>query len=159
MNTDTFRKVLHSPWKFRFFTLTRLPMAWIAGIRLSEFDDEKSVATIRYKYWTKNPFRSIYFACLAMAAELSTGVLVMNEIVKSEQSVSMLVVNMSASFYKKSVGEIRFTCGDGIAVANAIEESVSTGESVQIQMTSEGVDQQGDTVATFEFVWSVKKRT
>jgi acyl-coenzyme A thioesterase PaaI-like protein len=159
MDTDTFRKVLHSPWKFSFFTLTRLPMAWIAGIRLSEFDDEKSVATIRYKYWTKNPFRSIYFACLAMTAELSTGVLVMNEIVKSGRSVSMLVVNMNSSFHKKAVGKIHFTCSDGIAVANAIEESVSTGESVQIKMTSEGVDQQGDIVATFEFVWSVKKRS
>jgi len=158
MNPDKFRRVLQSSWKFSFFTFTKLPTAWIAGIRLHEFDDEKSVATIRYKYWTKNPFRSIYFACLAMTAELSTGVLVMNEIVKSGQSVSMLVVKMNSSFHKKAVGTIRFTCNDGIAVANAMEQTLSTGESAEIRMQSEGVDEQGDTVASFEFIWSVKKR-
>jgi hypothetical protein len=47
------------------------------------------------------PFNSMYFAVQAMAAELSTGALVMYQIQKSGKKISMLVANNKGNFKKK----------------------------------------------------------
>jgi hypothetical protein len=69
-----FRRQVLSPAKLRLFMLRKLPMAWLAGLRLTALTPAAATVTIRYKYLTQNPFRSIYFACLAMAAELASGI-------------------------------------------------------------------------------------
>jgi hypothetical protein len=55
----------------------------------------------------------MYFAVQAMAAELTTGVLIMQAIQESGQSISMLVLNNKSNFSKKAKGLITFTCEDG----------------------------------------------
>ena len=107
--------------------LRKLPMAWLAGLRLTALTPEGATVTIRYKYLTQNPFRSIYFACLGMAAELASGVQAMTA-VQSGPPASMLVVGLTAEFTKKAVGLIAFTCPDGAAIAQAVAESRATGE-------------------------------
>ena len=63
----------------RFF-LFKLPLVYIAGIRLTYLDNFKSIFTVKHRWINQNPFNSIYFAVQAMAAEISTGVLVMKYI-------------------------------------------------------------------------------
>ncbi|MEJ7672361.1 MAG: hypothetical protein WKF59_06555 [Chitinophagaceae bacterium] len=41
---------------------------------------------------------------LAMAAEMSTGILAMMHIYKRSHSISMLITNMEASYIKKATG-------------------------------------------------------
>jgi hypothetical protein len=47
------------------------------------------------------------FACLAMAAEMSTGVLAMAHVYKRKPAISMLVVKMEAEYFKKATGKNR----------------------------------------------------
>ncbi|WP_345159458.1 DUF4442 domain-containing protein [Pontibacter saemangeumensis] len=157
-NAATFRALVLSPVKFRLFMLSRLPMAYMAGLRVSAITPALATVRVPYKYLNKNPFRSIYFACLSMAAELSTGVLCMMQVYKSVPAISMLVVRMEADFTKKSVGTIAFTCHDGAAIAAAAERTKATGEGVTVTATSIGVDESGDQVATFRFTWSLKAK-
>lgn len=159
MKASTFQSVLNSKWKFRFFLFLRLPLAWFAGIRLKRFDEDMAAVQLRYRWRNTNPFNSIYFAAQAMAAELSTGVIVMNEILNSNRSISMLVVEMKSDFYKKAVGKIDFVCRDGITVSNAVSNALSTGDSVQFTVKSVGIDPSGDIVSSFSFVWSIKMRS
>ncbi len=139
--------------------LSRLPMAYMADLRVSSLTDTSAAVTIPYKYLTKNPFNSIYFACLGMAAELSTGVLCMMHIHKSDPAVSMLVVNMQAEFTKKAVGKITFSCHDGAVIEAAATQTKATGEAQTITATSVGVDEAGDQVASFRFTWSLKAKS
>lgn len=121
--TDTkkaFRRLVNSPAKFRLFMLSKLPMAYMSDLRVTSITNTSASVTIPYKYLTKNPFGSIYFACLSMAAELSTGVLCMMHVFKSDPAVSMLVVSMEADFMKKAVGKITFTCQDGATIEAAL---------------------------------------
>ncbi|TPE45039.1 DUF4442 domain-containing protein [Pontibacter mangrovi] len=138
--------------------LARLPMAYLAGLRVAALSAESATVTIPYKYINKNPFRSIYFACLSMAAELSTGVLCMMQVYKSTPAVSMLVVRMEADFTKKAVGRIAFTCHDGERIQQAAEQTKATGQGVTLTATSTGTDESGDVVATFRFTWSLKAK-
>ena len=152
-----FRRQVLSPAKLRLFMLRQLPMAWLTGLRLRALTPEAATVTIRYKYLTKNPFRSIYFACLAMAAELASGMQAMMH-VQGGRPVSMLVVGLTAEFSKKAVGLIAFTCPDGAAIAQAVAESRATGEGRTVVCTSTGLDEGGDVVAVFQVTWSFRAK-
>jgi redox-regulated HSP33 family molecular chaperone len=134
---QAFRQQVLNPFKLRLFLLRKLPMAWLAGLRLTTLTAEAATVTIRYKYLTQNPFRSIYFAALAMAAELASGIQAMLH-TQGGGPVSMLVVGLQAEFSKKAVGLITFTCPDGGAIAHAVAKSRATGEGRTVVCTSGG---------------------
>ena len=54
----------------------------------------------------------------------------------SNESVSMLVTNMSASFGKKATERSTFLCVDGLQVFEAIDHTIKTGEGVTVDMHS-----------------------
>ena len=93
--------------------LQKLPSAFFAGLRIREFDEHRAVVTVRYKWFTQNPFRSMYFAVQSMAAEMSTGLLASGQVYQRNPTVSMLVVGLEAKFFKKATDLIAFTCEDG----------------------------------------------
>ena len=156
--SSKFQKFINNTFLFRLYLLKVLPMAFLAGIRVKEFSIEKAILTIKFSWLTQNPFRSIYFACLAMAAEISTGLLIMNGIYKSTPAISMLVIKNQSFFFKKAVGKISFTCLDGIQIAEAIQKAKQSEEGVVIDVKSIGVDEAGDIVAEFIFTWSLKAK-
>jgi hypothetical protein len=154
---DRRRRAILNPWKLRAYMLAKLPMGFITGLRVRELTADGATVTIRFGYFTKNPFRSIYFACLAMAAELASGVQGLVHI-QDGGPVAMLVIRTEAEFTKKAVGRIAFRCDDGAAIAAAIQEARATGEPRTVTATSIGRDEGGDTVATFKITWSFKAR-
>ncbi|WP_082882923.1 DUF4442 domain-containing protein [Rufibacter roseus] len=153
-----FMKIVSNPVKLKLFLFKHLPMAYLAGLRIKSITETEAQVTVAYTYLTKNPFKSIYFACLGMAAELASGVMSMMYLHKAEPSVSMLVVNMQAEFTKKAVGVITFTCSDGDKIANAIQQTQATGNGSTIETISVGRNEQGEEVARFRITWSYKAR-
>jgi phage terminase large subunit-like protein len=149
---------LKSPIWFRLFMLTSLPAALFSGIRVQRVDEHASEISVRYSWFSKNPFKSIYFACLAMAAEMASGVLALVHTVDKQPSVSMLVFNMQAAFHKKAVGKIVFKCEDGDKIKSAIEQAIATGEGVTCAALSRGFDEEQNCVAEFTITWTFKQK-
>ncbi|SHI56370.1 protein of unknown function [Mesonia phycicola] len=147
-----------TPKKVNLFTMMKLPSAWLCGVRLKEISEEKAVVKVKHRWINQNPFNSMYFAVQAMAAELSTGALVMNQIKISGEKISMLVAENNASFSKKATGKITFTCTDGDNIKKAIATTIETGEGQTCWMKSIGKNKDDITVAEFNFKWTVKKR-
>lgn len=156
---EKFRKTVRNKFKFKLFMLKELPSAFFSGITVEEITEEKSSVSIPFKFLTKNPFKSMYFASQAMAAELSTGVLALSQIYKQKPAVSMLVFDMNAHFAKKAVSKITFICNDGIKIKEAVEETMRTGLGVTVSVNSTGIDQAGDIVSEFNFVWTFKVKS
>jgi Domain of unknown function (DUF4442) len=156
---DKFTNKIENPIWLRIFMLAKLPSAYFCGVRLKSITDKACYVSIRYKWLSKNPFKSIYFACLAMAAEMSTGVLAMAYCYKKEPKVSMLVTKIEATFSKKATGKIMFKCSDGHRIAEAIEEALRSGKSTSVNAYAYGEDKTGDYVATFIVTWSFKIKT
>lgn len=100
----------------------------------------------------------MFWAVQGMAAELSTGALVMAKIKESNQNISMLVANNKGTFLKKAQGRITFTCIDGALVEEVIKYTLAGGEGQKLWMKSEGVDSKGDVVSVFNFEWTLKKK-
>lgn len=157
-HTPAFIQLMKHPVKFRLFLLTRLPAAYFAGVRVREVDEKRCRVTVPYKWLSQNPFRSTYFACLSMAAEMSTGSLAMAHLYKSSPPVSMLVVKVESEYFKKATGRTSFICEDGELFRQAIEESIQTGEARTVIARSVGTNKEGETVAEFRITWSFKAK-
>ena len=139
--------------KFLFF---KLPSAFISGVRAKEIDANKCVVTVKHRWINQNPFKSMYFAVQAMAAELTTGALVMYHIKESGKKISMLVANNKGNFTKKATGRITFTCNDGHLIQDAIKETIKTGEGQTFWMKSIGINEKGEQVSEMDFEWSIR---
>jgi hypothetical protein len=156
---DKFLRLVNNPLKFRLFLLAKLPAAYFSGVRVKYADEEKCVVAIPYKWFSKNPFRSTYFACLSMAAEMSTGVLAMGHTYKQNPSVSMLVVRIEGNFMKKATGITTFTCEDGSRIKEMVRQAMASGKPTSLSAFSAGKNKEGETVAEFSITWSFKVKT
>lgn len=143
-------------FKFHLFLLAKLPSAFFAGVRLKSITDNACSSTIKHRWINQNPFGSIYFAVLAMSAELTTGTLVLQKIRNSKQPISMLVTQQNGTFLKKAKGKITFTCSDGEIIDHALQSTITSAEGQTFWMESVGKDEQNETVAIFNFEWSIK---
>lgn len=145
-----------NPGKLNTFLMFKLPSAWLCGVRVQEIDISRCSVGVRHRWINQNPFNSMYFAVQAMAAELSTGALVMNQIQQSGKKFSMLVLSNNSSFSKKATGKVVFDCTDGAKIGEAVRKSIRTGEGVTFWMKSIGKNEEGMEVSKFNFEWTVK---
>jgi len=142
--------------KFNTFTFFKLPSAWWSGVRVKYIDKEKTVVTVKHRWFNQNPFNSMFWAVQGMAAELSTGAMVIDQIKENGAKISMLVANNKANFSKKATGKITFTCKDGHLIKEALDKTLETGEGQTFWMKSVGVNTAGVVVSTFDFEWTVR---
>ena len=144
--------------KLNTFLMFKLPSAWLCGVRAKKINEQECITDVKHRWINQNPFNSLYFAVQAMAAELSTGALVMSGIQDSGEKISMLVAQNNARFSKKATGRITFTCKDGDLISAAIKKTLETGEGQTFWMKSTGIDETGDEVSYFEFEWTIRAK-
>ena len=159
--TSEARKYLNdirSNGKIRLYFLKNLPTAFWWGLKVVEVTAEHCKVSIPFNWRTQNPFNSIYFAALAGAGELATGTLA-NMARLGKGSISMLVVDQRAEFFKKANGKTFFTCNQGSEVQRVVDEAIATGEGRTITMTATGRNQDGETLCKIHITWSFKQRT
>lgn len=101
----------------------------------------------------------MFWAVQGMAAELTTGALVMQKIMQSGKNISMLVANNNATFTKKATGRITFICEDGAKLDEAIAQTISTGEGCTVWMQATGTNTDGIEVSKFNFEWTLKLKS
>ena len=145
-----------TPLKLNIFLFFKLPSAFWSGVRVKSISKEQCVVTVKHRWFNQNPFKSMYFAVQAMAAELTTGALLMMQIKKSGKNISMLVANNNSNFSKKATGRITFTCNDGHLIEEAIKQTIANGEGQTIWMKSVGVNEKREQVSEMNFEWSIK---
>jgi hypothetical protein len=148
---------LNNKWKFGFYLWLKLPAAFYSGVRLVKANENEATASVPYKRMSQNPFGSTYFACLAMAAELSTGVLCLIAASGFGKKISMLVVSVQGDFEKKATGITYFTCNDGAAIFNAMQNACNNKPAV-VTCISKGFDLNNQPIASFKITWSFKAR-
>ena len=147
-----------TPAKINAYTFRNLPSAWCSGVRVIKITKLSCEVILRLNFFNKNPFRSIFWAVQGMAAELSTGVLLMQEINNINKDVSMLVIENKAEFTKKAKGKIKFVCSQGQEVKDIFQTLFESKKPQTIWMSAEGLDEEEDRVSYFEFHWTIKEK-
>lgn len=147
-----------SPRKLNLFLMLKLPSAFFTGVRTKYLDDKTCVVMVKHRWVNQNPFKSMFWAVQGMAAELTTGALMMSKIKKSGRNISMLVAQNNAVFTKKATGKITFVCNDGHKIDQAIEKTIQTREGQTIWLNATGSNEEGVEVSNFNFEWTIKLR-
>lgn len=146
-------------WKFRLYLFTQLPMGFIAGLRVKNLSPEKCITTVPFKWLTKNPFRSMYFAVQSMAAELSTASTCLLAVTGKKPSIAFIIVDCKANFLKKATSKVYFTCEDAGKAFCAVEKCIESKEAETATFHTVGKMADGTVVSEFEFTWSFKQRS
>ena len=144
-----------TPNRINAFNFFKLPSVWWCGIRVTKIDDISCQVKVAHRWINQNPFKSMFWAVQGMAAELTTGALIMEAIHNSNRKVSMLVLNNRANFSKKARGKLAFTCDADTVIDEAFKKLIDSKEPQTFWLTSKGIDQDEFVVSTFEFEWTV----
>jgi hypothetical protein len=155
----SFKRIITNPVLFKFFVFQKLSAAFWAGLSIAHFDEKSCGVRVKLSWFNQNPFRSMYFAVEAMAAEMSCGMLAFGQVYKRQPAVSMLVEKLEAKFVKKATGVIIFTCEDGEALRDTVNEALANPAGSKLQVTSIGRNQAGEIVAEFIFTWTFKAKS
>lgn len=155
---EAFRKQLLNPLLLKGYFALKLPLAAMAGLRITALDRLRCEALVPFDWRTRNPFGSIYFAALAMAAELSSAGLALTAARSGASTVSALPVGLEAEFEKKATGHTRFLCEEGPTLYTAVERALETGEGVTCRVATVGRMDDGTRVASFRIMWSFKRK-
>ena len=118
-----------TPFGINLYTFFNLPSAWWCGVRVKKISSKYCSTKVNLNWINKNPFKSIFWAIQGMAAELSTGALIMQASKSFKCDISMLVINNNATFKKKAKGQIVFLCDDGEAVDKKFTKLLKTKKS------------------------------
>lgn len=154
---EKYIKSITNGWVSFFYMLQRLPSIAFWGVKVKNLDEHQSLVTIKHRWTNQNPFGSVYFSALSGAAELSTGVLVQMYL-QGRPAYSMLVIQSESNFFKKAKGVIKFECKEGEKVNFLIGKLKEPGQSGEIILNSQATDENGITVGSFNFKWSIKRK-
>lgn len=157
-NIDYIKKVFNNNLKFKFLMFKILPMGFLSGMRITELNEEKCIVSVPYKRLNKNPFKSTFWAVLGMAAEMSSGALMTLYTYKQKPSISMLIAKCEGEFVKKATGKTYFECNDGNLIKNKIIDAIKTESPQTIPTTMIGRNSNGEVIAKFCFLWTIKTR-
>jgi hypothetical protein len=144
--------------QFGLFKIFKLPMAFLAGIKIVKVDLEQVTTSLKYKYVNKNPFQSVYFAVLNMGAELASGALVMLQLAKYKNKVSILVVSSKSEYYKKATGKVFFTCELTPELQQTIQNTIQNNQASTCVLEVICTTEDGLIIGKYWFEWSMKKK-
>jgi len=156
--SEAARRRLLRPWNFRLYLWANLPLAAAAGLALDRLDQTGCAVSLPGGWRTRNPFRSMYFAAQAMAAEMSTGAPAMMLAEGAPASVSMLVREVRGVFTRRIQGPATFTFEDVAAMRAAVDRAAASGASEAFVARSLGRTREGEAASEFEITWSFKRR-
>lgn len=148
-------KKLRSPWLLRLWMLRRLPMGLIAGMYIRHLDQGGCEVILRDRWWIRNPFGSVFWAVMGMAAELSTGAWLYANASKS--GIQFILVGMNGQFFKKARGKSYYFCQPGPEVHDIIERALSADDTKIVLFPVKAKNEAGDILAEFQFEWQLRK--
>ena len=153
---------IKATWFLRSFGFWKVPLIFYCRPSIVDFSSEKAIVKVPLKRRNKNHLNSMYFGVLAVGADVAGGVLAMDLIRQSKRKISLVFKDFKAEFLKRPEGDTHFICNDGIAIQNLINETIKTGERVNmpIKITATVPSLFGDEpVAKFVLTLSLKDKT
>lgn len=136
----------------------KFPLGFVAGLRVESVNPMEAVVSLPFGWRSQNPFRSIYFAAQAMAAEMSTGLLGMLAVQSAPESVAIIITGMEGQFFKKATERTYFHCSGGAELFNGVAQAIETGDGVEVPVRTFGTFKDGTPVSEFSFTWSFRQR-
>jgi hypothetical protein len=144
-----------SPWKLRLWMVKSLPIGLLSGMYIQSLDENACMVVLKERWWIRNPFGSVFWAVMGMAAELSTGALVFAH--AKGKNVKFILVGVEGEFFKKVKGKSYYFCETGSEVLRSIEQIENPNDTIVVILPVTARDEAGQLLAEFKFRWQLKK--
>lgn len=140
----------------------RIPMILFLGPRVIELDDEGCAIEIPLGWRSGNRLiGAMYFGALCVGADLAGGLNAAKLILGRSRGVNLVFGELRAEFLKRADGDVLFRSRQGRQIAEAVRETLATGERVTIpvEVVATVPRKYGDEpVARFSLSLSLKRK-
>jgi len=143
-------------WKMFLLGFIKIPLLHFVSPKLIEISDERILLKIKLRRRTKNHLNSMYFGALAIGADIAGGLQAFYFAEKEGKKISFAFKGMNAQFLKRAESDTFFESNQGNIVKAALEKSAATGERVNDKVNVIAKNTNGEIVATFEMIISLK---
>lgn len=137
----------------RLWMLRSLPMALPVGLAIESIDERHCRVRLPYRPWLRNPFRSLFWAVMGMAAELCSGALVYAY--ASGTGCKFILAGMSGRFHRKVTGKSYYICEAGDVIRQHLQTLTPLADTT-IDLPVVVRDTSGEIVADFVFTWQLR---
>ena len=137
---------------------TQIPMLrWITP-RVIRCDAHGGEIEIPLNRRTHNHMGCMYVGVMAAGADLAGGYVAFRQMVELGKVTKLLFKDMHADFLKRAEGNVRFTCNEGAAIRDQVQEAIDTGERVNraFDVIASVPSKGPDPVARFRMTLSLK---
>src|SRR5690554_6307076 len=134
----------------------RMPLLAVVSPSVDVLNASRCEVAIPFGWRNRNIFGTMYFAASMMAAEMTTGGLVLFHNALRPEKFSYIVRHISADFVKPAKSAVRFECVQGEEIAAAFDEAARTGERVNRLLEVVGRRTDGVETARVKVEWSIR---
>lgn len=110
------------------FSLVKVPLLGMIRPRVVELSDSKSTVRLPLNFLTKNHLGSMYFGALAMGAELSVALKVVEMNRVGPRKVSFIFKDFQCEFHQRAETDVVFSCAEVSAISALVEKTLASGE-------------------------------
>ena len=128
--------------------------------KVIELSSQTSRVRLPFSFIAKNHVGSMYFGALAMGAELSVALKVVDSMQNDKVPVSFIFKDFNCQFLKRAVSDTDFYCNEVAQIEALIQKALSTNQRVDQQfngyaMPSKSTSKE-DQLMTYQLTISIK---
>ena len=101
----------------------------------------------------------MYFAALAMGADVAVGLLAVELFNRQEQKISFIFKDFNAEFYRRATADVYFSCDQGSEIAELVNTALSDDQRVEkiLDAVATVPSENDEPVARFRLTLSLKR--
>ena len=144
-----------------YFGLTQVRLIHYCRPKIIDVNAEGVTLFMPLDRRTRNHVRSMYIGAMVVGVDMVTGFTALLKIRESKRNVILIFKDLKANFLKRAEGDIHYICSEGKAIAAAVEETIRTGDRVNlpVPVIATVPDKFGDEpVAEFIITLSMKEK-
>lgn len=143
-------------WKLFLLGLFKIPILYFVGPKLILITDSECIIRIKLRRRTKNHLNSMYFAALAVGADVAAGIHAFYFSEKHKVKISLAFKSMQAEFIKRADTDIYFCCNQGELINKMIQDSIIEKHRINRIVYVKAMNKDQEVVATFNMELSLK---
>jgi Domain of unknown function (DUF4442) len=126
-NSTTNSKELNAlTWMIRLFCLLRIPLLAFCWPKIERIDSQVAEVSLPLNFLTRNHVRSMYFGALAMGAELSTAIRLLQRMKNEKLPLGFIFKDASFEFLKRAESHVVFHIEQVSAVDDLIKTALAS---------------------------------
>jgi len=143
----------------RFFGLSKVPMIFYCRPKVLSISEDKVTVKIPLNWKTKNHVNSMYIGALSVGADITSAMLALDVIKKSNKKIIPIFKDFYADYLKRAEGDVHFVCTEGFKIRKMVQDTIDSNSRINGKICVDAFvpDKFGsDPVAKFTLTLSLK---